>query len=73
MLRPVCGRGCAQPTSLNDVVNAREIEATGILDDPQVQEVLLPLMPDGQQTEHELRETVSQPIHSSRDDIYLDT
>lgn len=48
-----------QAISLNDVVDADAIEKMGILDDPEVQEMLLPLLPEGRQTEEELRQTVS--------------
>lgn len=51
--------GAIQPVSLNDVVNADAIEVTGILDDPAVQEVLVPLLAEGQQNAGELREIVS--------------
>ncbi|CAM9760073.1 unnamed protein product, partial [Hapterophycus canaliculatus] len=47
--------------SLNDVVDADAIEGMGILDDPEVQQMLLPLLPEGQQTEEELRETIRSP------------
>lgn len=45
--------------SLRDAVDANAIEASGFLDDPEVQEALLPLLPEGNQTAEELRETVS--------------
>lgn len=49
----------AKAISLNDVVDADAIEAMGILDDPEVQQRLLPLLPEGRHTEEELRESVS--------------
>ena len=49
------------PINLVDVANAEEIEASGILEDPQVQEALIPLLADGQQTETELREILRSP------------
>lgn len=48
-----------QPISLNDVVNADAIEDTGILDDPEVQNALIPLLAPGQQNQAELRDIVS--------------
>lgn len=47
-----------QPVALTDVLDADRIDASGILDDPEVQQRLLPLLPEGQQTEEELREIV---------------
>ena len=44
--------------SLNDVVDADKIEEMGILEDPEAQRLLLPLLPEGSQTVQELRETV---------------
>ncbi|CAN0103318.1 unnamed protein product, partial [Scytosiphon promiscuus] len=49
------------PISLNDVVDADAIERMGILDDPEVQAMLLPLLPEARQTEEELRETIRSP------------
>lgn len=49
------------PVSLNDVVNADAIEATGILDDSSVQEALVPLLAEGQQNVGELREIIRSP------------
>lgn len=40
-------------------MDADAIEASGILDDQEVQEALLPLLPEGNHTAEELRETVS--------------
>lgn len=53
---------CDQPVALTDVVNADIIDASGILDDPEVQQRLLPLLPEGQQTEEELREIVRDAV-----------
>eukprot|EP00903_Cladosiphon_okamuranus_P022669 g20862.t2 len=47
--------------SLNDVVDADKIEEMRLLDDPETQRVLLPLLPEGQQTVEELRETIRTP------------
>ncbi|CAB1096595.1 unnamed protein product [Ectocarpus sp. CCAP 1310/34] len=47
--------------SLRDAVDANAIEASGFLDDPEVQEALLPLLPERNQTAEELRETIRSP------------
>ncbi|CAM9920523.1 unnamed protein product [Ascophyllum nodosum] len=49
------------PTRLTDVVNADAIEASGFLEDANVQQALVPLLADEQQTEQELRETLRSP------------
>ncbi|CAM9485765.1 unnamed protein product, partial [Phaeothamnion confervicola] len=46
---------------LTEVVQADDVAATGILDDPEVQAVLIPLLAEGQQTPEELREIVRRP------------
>lgn len=57
----------SQPISLNDVVDADKIEEMGVLDDPETQRVLLPLLPEGRQTAEELRETVKFDRESASD------
>eukprot|EP00752_Nemacystus_decipiens_P008109 g7249.t1 len=49
------------PISLNDVVDADKIEEMGVLEDPETQRLLLPLLPKGGQTVEELRETIRSP------------
>lgn len=50
----------SQAISLNDVVDADKIEEMDLLDDPETQRILLPLLPEGRQTVEELRETVRE-------------
>ncbi|CAM9201544.1 unnamed protein product [Heterosigma akashiwo] len=47
--------------SLNDVVNADEVLASGVLGEAGIEETLLALLPEGQRTPEELRALVSGP------------
>jgi len=51
----------ARPTPLQDIVTADEVDRTGILADPAVQEQLLSALPEGHQTPEELHASVRSP------------
>lgn len=53
--------GVTPPTSLRGVLNPDAVIATGILDDPEVRRNLIALLPEGQQTDESLADTLRSP------------
>ena len=51
----------AAPTSLRGVLNPEAVIATGILDDPAIRRSLISLLPEGQQTDEALADTLRSP------------
>lgn len=50
-----------EPTNLNRVLSADSVLATGILNDPEVRRGLIALLPESQQSEEYLEETLRSP------------